>query len=466
MSQSSDPNSPNVIYIAAGVEKPSKPQTISTVAGAIIFLSAGMNMALGLGWYQYSVTGSTFHFCYSWFIGVIIGTILTAPLVNFIAKKFIMGLSTLLILIGGILFTSVPDNYATLLTGRYFNGLAIGLATVPFLMNAGEIAANSVRGVCLAMEQYAITFGIMIQMIYASLWSYTFNFPVNRVHGIIDIVFAIIAGIFLIFFVESPIDHIRKGDEATALDILGNLRQPKGITREVQLQFEEQRAYVREQDALTMQQSFKEGLVPLVKMIFFRSMMLAFSYSLTLNAALQYSSIFSGNTWAPSVAGCARAVGAIIAICLVDNIGRKFPSIFSAIIVGGLLIGVASLFRTVGSILILSDMNSSMILIIVMQAITGFFSPFASIFIGEAFPLRVKPYMMGICVILEQIIHIIIIVTLSSTYMGVCLLVQGIMIVAVFLLLLFSIPETRKTSLAEAQRRFRNVFNTKLNIEL
>ncbi|XP_013109544.2 solute carrier family 2, facilitated glucose transporter member 12 isoform X1 [Stomoxys calcitrans] len=463
MAQSSNINMPNVIEIT---ENPSKPQTISTSAGGMIFLSAGMNMALGLGWYQFSLFGTPYHFCFSWFIGVMIGTIVTAILVNFIPKKFIMALSTLMILIGGILFTSVPQSYDCLLIGRYFNGIAIGLTIIPYLMNASEISTSSNRGICLALEQYCITFGIMIQMIYASLWSYTLDFPISRLHGIIDIFFALLAAGFLFLFVESPIDYMRKGEEQMALETLGRLRQPRGINREVQFQFEENKAYVCDQESMSMEQAFRQGLVPLVKMIFFRSMMLAFCYSVPLNAALQYSTFINSSSWAPSVVGVVRVLGAILSICLVDNIGRKLPSIFSAIIVGGLMIGIASLMRDVSGSLISSGMNSVMILSIVLQLFAGFFTPYGSVYMGEAFPLRVKPFLMAVVVLLEQMLHIIFINTFLWADLGVSLMTQGIMIVAIFMLLLLLMPETRKTSLNEAQLRFRNLFNTKLIIEV
>ncbi|XP_005186692.1 uncharacterized protein LOC101890101 [Musca domestica] len=444
----------------------SKPQSTSLTAGSMIFLSAGMNMALGLGWFQYSIYGSAKHFCFSWFIGVIIGTILTAPLVNFMPKRYILSLSTFLILIEGILFTSAPYNYDSLLAGRYFNGIAIGLTISPFLISASEIAANSNRGGCLALEQYSISLGMAVQMFYASLWSYSIDFSINRVHGIIDIVFALLAGIFLYcFFVESPVSYIRKGEDGLALETLAQLWQPKGVTTPVRSLFEQHKAYVRDQDNLSMAESLRQGLLPLVKMLFYRSLMLAFSYSLPLNLAMQFSLVLSGYTWIPIVAGGVRVLGSIVALCMVDNVDRKIPSILSAIIFGGIMIGIGLIFRDLENLLIASEMTAAMILCIVMQLFAGFFTPYTSVYVGEAFPLRVKPYLIDICVIVEQIIHIVLIETVSL-YLGTNLLVQGVIIMVVFILLGLTMPETKKTSLAEAQRRFRKWIYIKLDIEV
>ncbi|XP_073832443.1 facilitated trehalose transporter Tret1-like [Musca autumnalis] len=444
--------------------KKSKPNSMSIAAGGIIFLSAGMNMALGLGWYRYSLLNSATHFCYSWFIGVIIGSILSAPLINFMPKRFILSLSTFLILIEGILFTCAPHRYGTLLAGRYFNGIGIGLAIVPYLINASEISANSNRGSCLATEQYSVSIGIALQMLYSSLWSFTVDFPINCLHGIIDIMFAVVAGVFLFYFIESPIGYIRKGEDGLALETMARLRKPQGVTGEVRSLFEQHKAYVREQDNLSMQQSLHKGILPLAKMIFYRSLMLAFCYSLPLNYALQFSIVMNGRTWAPAVAGGCRFLGSLVAICVVDYVDRKIISIMSAIIVGGLMVGLGLIFRNNANILIATDMNTAMVLCIVMQLFAGFFAPYSSMYLGEAFPLRTKPYLMDACVIIEQILHIVLIEAYTLN-MGTNLFVQGIIIMVVFLLLGLTMPETRKTSLAEAQRRFRKWLYIKLDIE-
>ncbi|XP_061386638.1 uncharacterized protein LOC133321568 [Musca vetustissima] len=432
----------------------------------MIFLSAGMNMALGLGWYHYSLYNSAKHFSYSWFIGVIIGNILSAPLVNFIPKKFILGLSTFLILLEGILFTSAPHHYDSLMAARYFNGIGVGLAIVPFLIHASEVSTNANRGSYLALEQYSVSLGIAVQMVYASLWSYTVDFPINCLHGILDICFAVLAFIFLFYFVESPVTYIRKGEDGLALESLAKLRRPVGVTAEVRALFEQHKAYVSDQDSITMAESLRQGLLPLVKMILYRSLMLAFCYSLPLNAALQFSIVLNDQSWAPTTVGFTRALGSVLAICLMNYVDRKIPSILSAIIVGGLLIGLGLIFRHTESILIANEMTTAMILCIVLQLFGGYFAPYTSVYLAEAFPLRMKPYLMDCCIIIEQILHIILIETYKYLYMGTNLLVQGIIIMAIFLLIGLTMPETRKTSLAEAQRRFRKWIYIMLDIEV
>ncbi|XP_075156702.1 major myo-inositol transporter IolT-like [Haematobia irritans] len=409
---------------------------------------------MGLGWAEFDLYTLLNHFCYSWFIGVIIGTILAVPLRYFMPKKWIMAAAGVLVLIGGIIFTSVPQNYNALLAARYINGIANGLATVPFLIHASEISLDFSRGRCLTNEQYFITFGVVLQMIFASNWSSEIAFPVNRLHGILDMFFAILSGIFLIFFIESPIDELRKGDETAALDCLSRLQKPRGVTAHIRLVLEQHKTYVRDQENLTLGESFKQGLLPLLKLLVFRSLPLAFFYSLPLNFILRYSVLLSGITYMPTIAAICRLVTTAIPYVLIDSkMGRKFSSTIAIVILGCLLIGESTLFLNLIDMVNTRGLYTAMILYIVIQAFVGFFTPYTSVYMGEAFPLRAKPYLLAICVIAEQIIQIILIETFKLPF-GNGLLVEGIITVIVGLWLMLSMPETRNTSLAEAQRRF------------
>lgn len=370
-----------------------------------------------------------------------------------------------MILIEGIIFTSAPDNYDALLAGRYLNGIAVGFATVPFLVHASEVAVNSYRGSCLAVEQYGYCFGIAIQVIYVSLWSST-DFPANRLHGIFDIIFSLIAAICLNSFIESPIYHIRKGDEVAALDCLSRLQRPQGVTNATYAQLEEHKNYVREYENYPLKECIKRGLLPLIKMLFFRSMMVAFCFTLPLNTALEISLLANNLSWPSIVMACLRVLGALIAVCLVDGLGRKLPSLFFAVILGGLFIAIGTMFANISNIYDTYQMSIVTSLSLLTQFFAGLFVPFTSVYMGEAFPLTVKPYFIGICVTVEQLIHVIIICTYQQPYMIStydCLLAQGIIIVVVFVLLCATMPETRKTSLKEAQDRFRHLLHLRFN---
>ncbi|XP_073831790.1 uncharacterized protein [Musca autumnalis] len=440
-----------------------KPQSNATAVGALLFTSGGMNMAMGLGWTETALYSLSKHFCHSWFIGVIIGTVLSVPLCYFLTakKKWIMVTSACLILVDGILFASLPTDYDNLLAARYLNGIAIGLIVVPFLIHASEIAVDSFRGSCLMTEQYALTFGIAIQMIYTPFWPLSLDFPPNRLHGIFDIIFGIFPLVFITYFTESPIDYIRIGDDMAALNSLARLQYPQIITANTHAALEQQKFYYQEEKYRSSGKCCGHSALPLIKMLLFRSAMLAFSYNLPLNLTLRYSVLLNGATWAATVAAICRVFGAFLAFIMVDHAARRGPSAISAIIMSSLLISQASMFGNISSdVSNISGLDAAMSLYIVIQAFGGFFACYTSVYLAEAFPWRAKPSFMAFCVIVEQIVQIVLIETISLRF-GDNLLAQGIVALVVGVLFYFVMPETKNASLAEAQESFRNLITYK-----
>lgn len=367
--------------------------------------------------------------------------------------------SALLMLAGGIIFTSVPTHYGALLAGRYLNGIATGLATTTFLIHSSEIANNGLRGTCTAIEQYALTLGMAVQMICASQWGPGTTFPLNRLHGILDIILSVLAVVWAWFyFIDSPIDALSNGEDAVAWSNLVLLESPKPPTR---ARLEELKEYVRYEENLTLMDDLKHGALPLVKMIFFRSMILAFTYSLPLNEVLEYSVAINYLTWPPIVAACLRLFGCIIAQMQTDYLGRKLASIFCSVVMGALIVGIGCICSSYVNLGDAHSMSIVTTLCLLVEFFSGCFAPFTSVYVTEAFPLRLKPYFIAVCVVVEQLIHIIVICTYSVISSDI-FLAQGILILIVSVALLVTMPETRKCSLKEAQARFRHLLHLKM----
>uniref|UniRef100_A0A1A9W1W1 Major facilitator superfamily (MFS) profile domain-containing protein n=1 Tax=Glossina brevipalpis TaxID=37001 RepID=A0A1A9W1W1_9MUSC len=444
-----------------------QPQSIALVSGALIFLAAGLNLAQSLGWNEFEAT--SIHFYLSWFIGSIIGCILSIPLVLLIAKKYIMASCSCLILIDGIISVSAPESEVALIAARYLNGIAVGVVTITFLIHASEVAVKSYRGSCLAMEQYAISFGIIIQVIYISLWGEV-DFPSNILRGIFDILFGLLAFISaLIFTIESPVYYLRQGNETMALDCLARLERPKGIKTTTYALLEEHKSYLRENEKYDIVESFKLSLVPLVKLILYRSLMLTFGFSLPLTIAVKMGALLSlgPESWPFIVYAALRVFGSLITLFTVDTLGRKIISLLSLILIGALLIPIGIFFSNHYNVLDKQKMAIVCTLSLLIQFFAGIFAPNTSAYMGEAFPLDVKPYLLAVCVIAEHLINIIIISALTTKTTTIDSLSQyfltaGIVIIFLFLLFCAVMPETRKTSLSQAQSRLQKLLYLKL----
>uniref|UniRef100_A0A1A9UHL8 Major facilitator superfamily (MFS) profile domain-containing protein n=1 Tax=Glossina austeni TaxID=7395 RepID=A0A1A9UHL8_GLOAU len=428
----------------------------------IIFVSAGLNMAQNLGWNQFALV--SIHIYLSWFIGAVIGCLLSIPLAILITKKYIMASCSFFVLIDGIIFVCAPASEYALIVARYLNGIAVGVATVTFLIHGSEVTAKSYRGYCLAMEQYSISFGIVIHVIDTSLWA-----EVLYMHGLIDLLLGCLAfASALIFTIESPIYYLRRGNEAMALDCLARLERPKGVKSTTYASLEEHKSYIRENNKYDTIGSFKLGLVPLVKLMLFRSLMLTFGFSLPLTAAVQVGTLLSLGleTWPYIVYAALRVLGSLITIFTVDTLGRKIISLLSLIIIGALLIPIGIFFSNPYNFLDKQKMAIVCTLSLLIQLFAGIYAPHTSVYMGEAFPLKVKLYLLPLCVAVEHIVHIITICVLLSTssrnHLSQYFLATGSVIIFIFLLFCAVIPETRKTSLSEAQSRFQKLFYLKL----
>ncbi|XP_061386635.1 inner membrane metabolite transport protein YdjE-like [Musca vetustissima] len=430
----------------------------SVYMGVFIFISAGMSLAQSVGW---SDINADRHFLYSWFIAVALGALVSILLGYVLPKKFIMASSAVLILAGGIIFASAPRNIDALVAARYLNGMAVGLAITTYLIYASELSRNRIRGVCLGLEQFSLSLGIAIQMITTSQWDVMSSFSVNCLHGILDIIMAILAAGSLIYFIESPVDFVRLGNDTAALECLSQLQQNPSITMETNRRLEELKHYVQEQEYLSPRELLQRSLISLLKMLFFRSALLAFTYSAILTSLLAYSTQLIGFTWTPILAACLRIIGSGMTLVIIDNMGRKLPASIWALIMGGLMVPMAVIVTHSMNLLNSHKMSTVVSLWICMQFFAGLYAPVSSAYMGESFPLRTKAFCMAVCVIVEQIIQIVIISQVSIGNDG-SLMAMGIMILISAAAFFVTMPETKKITLREAQERFVNLLNLKM----
>lgn len=357
--------------------------------------------------------------------------------------------------VGACLFLSSPHTHDNLVVGRYFNGIGVGFSIVPFILYASELADDSCRGSVLALEQCFITVGVAIQMIYTSYWSDDLQLPANRLHGIFDALFAGLAWCSLRNFVESPNTHIYKGDDAAALESLAKLHRPATVSVETEIMLAQRKSYIEEQQSLTVTQSIVGGLVPLFKMLLFRSVVVALSNSLTLNMAFQYSMLAKSVKWVPVAAAFCRIAGSLISLFLVDKITRKMPTLIYAVSISGLCLTHSKFFYDIYDVW---NLAAAKYVYMVIQLVVGLYVPYTTVYLSEAFPLKVKPYMMAICVVVEQVLQIVLI-CITKPLIAANLSTQGGIIFLAWGFLAFAMPDTRNTLWSEAQRRIRKLWH-------
>ncbi|KAH8417403.1 hypothetical protein KR222_010524 [Zaprionus bogoriensis] len=429
----------------------------------VLFSYGGMDMAQGLGWNLYTGIADTQQFQFSWFIGVIIGAVLSACSVSHVPKLYFYVLAMLTQLIDAIICVSAPYNYDAIVAARYIGGIGIGLITVAFIIHNSEVAPNESRGKWCAVEQSGLGLGIAVQVIMDSMWNPATPIANNQVHGIIGIAFALIAMAILVLSVESPIYYLRRNEEENASSCQWKLLSRDCATEEFQEVFAENRQYVTEGRINSLSHDLALSVVPFIKMFFCRCCV-AFSFSLPLTHTIINSTVVWKGTmysWPIVVWRILRWIGTLISILVMDKLGRKILSLLGLLCMAGLMLGMAGIYSNLANISSPAHMAQVCRISMAFQMFAGLFVSCTPAYLGEAFPMRLKPFLIALIVCMEQLIHIIVICTFEKDincffqyYLGV-----GIILLISFLILFVMLPETRNTTLRQATNSFRRLNN-------
>ncbi|KAG6897046.1 hypothetical protein C0992_004455 [Termitomyces sp. T32_za158] len=158
------------------------------------------------------------------------------------------------VLMTGYLADKLSRKY-TILLGRFVTGLGVGSLSMAVPLYNAEIAPPEVRGSLVALQQLAITFGIMV-----SFWiDYGTNFiggtstaqkeAAWRLPLALQLVPAVILGIGILFMPFSPRWLVNQGRDEEALAVLSRARGVAPDSDLVQLEFLEIRAqYIFEKE--------------------------------------------------------------------------------------------------------------------------------------------------------------------------------------------------------------------------
>lgn len=132
-----------------------------------------------------------------------------------------------------------------LVVGRIISGIAVGLASSTVPLYQAEITAPAVRGRYISLQQWSITWGILIQYFIEFGCSYINGTASFRIPWALQMIPAILLSVGMLWFPESPRWLVDHGREEEALEILADLHGKGDKDNElVQLEFEEIRQQV------------------------------------------------------------------------------------------------------------------------------------------------------------------------------------------------------------------------------
>jgi len=176
--------------------------------------------------------------------GSLFGALLVASLADKIGRKKVIIISGWIWVIGCIL-QCASVNRGMLVVGRVIAGIAVGLASATVPLYQSEITAPAIRGRLVSMQQWSITWGILLQYFVEFGCSYINGDASFRIPWGLQMIPAVILSVGMLWFPESPrwlIDHSREDE---ALVILADLHGGGSSEHPlVTLEFNEIRAQV------------------------------------------------------------------------------------------------------------------------------------------------------------------------------------------------------------------------------
>ncbi|KAJ6134204.1 hypothetical protein N7523_000526 [Penicillium sp. IBT 18751x] len=150
-------------------------------------------------------------------VGTLIGALTAAPIADRFGRRLSISAWSWVIIIGLLVqITSPSGHWYQLVVGRFVTGLGVGACSLVVPMYQGESAPRHIRGAMISCYQLFVTLGILL--------AYLINLGTEKMDGTgqwritlgITFVFALLLGIGMLFFPESPRFEIRKGRKESA----------------------------------------------------------------------------------------------------------------------------------------------------------------------------------------------------------------------------------------------------------
>lgn len=397
MSEIPSPQGSRFVYIAAAVAALGGilfGYDTGVISGAILFIKQDFRLSSTT---QEIVVSSVL-------LGAVLGAAAGGAVADSFGRRKVIIVSAAIFGFGAIATALVPS-VSWLIAGRVVVGIAIGVASFVAPLYIAEVAPVHVRGSLVSLNQLAITIGIVA--------AYLVDFALSGVHGwrwmfALAAIPAAILGIAMFALPDSPRWLLSRGMVRTARSALERIRG----TRHIDDEFNDIRAGLSRQRG-----SFRDLSSPLVRPVLVVGIGLAvFQQATGINTVIYYApTIFQSAGFAEaSVAilatfgvGCVNVLMTVVAIVLVDRVGRR-PLLLTG------LAGMTFSLLVLGLTFKLGSQSASQgtlamgCLMLYVGAFAVGLGPVFWLLISEIYPLRVRGIAMSIATVANWATNLVI----------------------------------------------------------
>ncbi|MFA9458109.1 sugar porter family MFS transporter [Halalkalibacter sp. AB-rgal2] len=377
-----------LIAVAAGVAGLMYGFDTAVISGAIGFLAERYELTPAMqGWVISCVM-----------VGGVLGVALSGFLSDRYGRRNIMFLSAVLFIISAI-GSAFATGVSMLIVARIIGGFGIGFASALSVTYISECAPPKIRGRLGSLYQLFTIFGICATFYinYAVANSGTYAWGLEEGwrwmlgYGVLP---GLIFFVLLFFIPESPRYLIQKGREKEAFETLTRINGEEVAKQEAK----EIKVSIETEKNTSVKQLLKPGLRMAMGVGIFLAL---FNQVIGMNAVTYYgpdifrSVGFENNTefLATSIIGSVQVLFTIVALLLIDKLGRK-----KLMAVGSIL--MALFMVLIGSVFFFEPANSGPLLIVFIAGFTAAFcvsmGPIPWIMIPEIFPNHLRAKAVGI----------------------------------------------------------------------
>ena len=437
----------------------------SVISGVVGFIGPEFDLTnIQVGWAVASLT-----------LTATLAMLMAGPVSDRYGRKPVLKAAALLFSLSAIASAVAPD-YLTLVAARMLGGFGVGAALIIAPMYIAEIAPADVRGRLVSFNQLNIVIGISVayfsnflilslgqsdlawaQALNLGDWSWRWMLGIEAVPAILYF--------FALFSVpESPRWLVMHGKPDRALGIMERV-SGKAQAKEDMTAVQES----LDADAHKEEGSFKELFMPAMRLVLTIGIVIAILQQITgINSVFFYAPmIFEQSGIGTDAAfmqavlvGIVNLVATIVAIMLIDKLGRRPLLITGLVIIVTSMILLAYAFgsATIGADGELTNMNPTLILIGILSFVAGFgisLGPVMWVLFSELFPNRIRGIAISFCGLINSSVSFIVQLVfpweLENLGPSMTFLIYGSFAIIGLIFVIRVLPETKGRSLEQLQ---------------
>jgi MFS transporter, SP family, galactose:H+ symporter len=439
----------NVVYVVAGIAALSGllfGYDTGVISGALLFIKKQFILTPeGEG---LVVSGVLF--------GATFSSMVSGRLTDHFGRKKVILATALLFAVGSIV-TAFAPSVPLLVAGRVVLGIAIGIASFAAPLYISEMSPPDIRGMLVAMNQLAITMGILLSYLVDYIFSATGNWPAMVALGAVP---AVLLGIGILFLPESPRWLVLNEKETEASEVLKHIRGTPDVGAEV----DEIKSALSEEAG-----DWREFFSPAMRGALVVGIGLGMFQQFTgINTVIYYApkiyqaaglTSASVSILATAGVGLVNVLMTIVSLVLIDRLGRRPLLIIGNI---GMALSLAALslssFLNVGKDALMFIGVGSTLVYVAFFAIS--LGPVFWVMISEIYPLRIRGFAMSFATAVSWLSNLVVSfsfpILLDRFGIGATFAVYTAITLGSLLFCCLRVPETKGLSLEQIERQERS----------